>query len=92
MKAGDFLNTLAQLAGVPSDNEALKAILASQTFTETEIDDTLVGSIKGNLLTMDAAKANQDLHNHFKATVLNGVDARANDVMTAYPNAFTSRS
>lgn len=65
-----FVNELALLAGVKSDIlkpwvEANKAV---------EIPDEAVSAIRGNLLTLEAAKNSSQLYDHFTATALNGVD------------------
>lgn len=89
MKAGEFLNTLATLSGISSDNDALKTILAAQTFSEVDIPDEIVSKVNSSLMTMESAKNNTELIKHFRGSILGSVDARINDVMNSHASIFT---
>lgn len=75
MNLGDLLNTLATNAGIKQDDEKLKAILSNATISEYNIPDEVGSHIQSNLLTVEAAKNNPTLINHFRAQHFNGVDA-----------------
>ena len=65
-----FINELATVTGVKA--ESLKAFV--ETNKTVEIPDEVVNGIKGGILTLEAAKNNSLLHDHFHAQALNGVD------------------
>lgn len=89
MKAGEFLNNLATLAGIPADSDALKTILAAQSFSEVDIPDEITAKVNSSLMTMESAKNNTDLVKHFRGSILGSLDARINQVMDAQPTIFT---
>ena len=70
------------MVGVPSDDENLSNLLANENLQNIEINDDLANQINGNLLTMDSAKNNSELNKHFKATILNGLDAETKSLMS----------
>lgn len=73
MKLGDFLNTLAKKAGKEND-PALVAILSSSELANREISDNLANHLDSNLMSLDGAKNNPALLNHFKPIVLKALD------------------
>lgn len=73
MKLGDFLNTLARKAGKEND-PALVAILSSSELANREIADELANYLDMNLMSLDGAKNNPALLNHFKPVVLKALD------------------
>lgn len=79
MLLSDFIKTLAGVTG-NGNLESLK------TFVETnktlEIPDDVASGISSNILTMESAKNNSQLHDHFLATNLNFVDGELDRYMT----------
>jgi len=73
MKLGDFLNTLAKKAGKEND-PALVAILSSSELANREISDDLANYLDTNLMSLEGAKNNPALLNHFKPIVLKALD------------------
>lgn len=78
MNLGDFLKTIAAKSGIESTNKDLQAILDSPSLMGQEVPDELATQIQGNLFTIEAAKNNPTLINHFRAAHFNGVDAELN--------------
>lgn len=77
MKIGDFFTTiLAAKLGLQND-PALVSLLSNADFAQAEIDDTIAGKFNTGLMSLEGAKANNELQKHFKASALNGVDAQA---------------
>lgn len=75
MKLSEFINPAALKSGLQADNEALKTFVSEHG--DIEMPDDIVNSIntyQTSLMTVDAAKANSELNNHFKATALGGID------------------
>ncbi len=81
MKTGDFLNKLATLSGLESDNEALKSLLSNSALSEIDVPDAVASHITSNLMTMESAKNNADLQKHFKAITLNGLDSKIENII-----------
>ena len=73
MQAGNFLTSLAKKLGL-ENNQALVNLLTNATFAQTEIADELANSIDTGLMSLEGAKNNQDVLNHFKALNLNPID------------------
>lgn len=73
MKLGDFLNTLAKKAGKEND-PALVAILSSSELANREISDEFANYLDTNLMSLDGAKNNPAILNHFKPVVLKALD------------------
>lgn len=72
---------LAKKAGVNTDDAAVKDLTGYTELAKIEIDDSLANSLETNLLTVDSAKNNRDIANHFKAQAFNGLDAELDAVM-----------
>lgn len=75
MKLGDLLNNQASKVGMQND-PALIAILSNSELANREIDDKFANALNQGLMSLDSAKNNYDLKNHFSATILNAVDAK----------------
>ena len=84
MDASQYIKNLANMAGIDPTNENLQEIIGNETLQSIDIHDDLANTISGNLMTMDSAKANSDLNKHFRATILNGLDAETNGLMDSY--------
>lgn len=78
MKLGDFLNNQATKLGLQND-PALIAILSNSELANKDIPDSFANPLDQGLLSLDSAKNNFGLKNHFSATILNAVDARLLD-------------
>ncbi|KKN67199.1 hypothetical protein LCGC14_0463720 [marine sediment metagenome] len=87
MLAGEFINSLAKMAGVPEDNEHLVKLLAVKEVATAEVADDFSTAILSKLMTMDAALNNPEIVNKLKAESLNAVDdklgALAKDIFNA---------
>ncbi len=72
---GQVFNSLAIKAGIAVDNPALKALLASPELANINVEDDLVTSIDGGLLSIDAAKNNHpDIKKKYFADAYDGID------------------
>lgn len=78
MKLGDFLNNQATKLGLQND-PALIAILSNSELANKDIPDSFANPLDQGLMSLDSAKNNFGLKNHFSATILNAVDARLLD-------------
>jgi hypothetical protein len=75
MLIGELLNNLAQKAGVKSDSEDLKSLLASPELANIKVPDDLVSTIDKGLLSIDAAKNNHpDIKKKYFADAYDGMD------------------
>ena len=72
---GDFINNLAKQAGIPADDKQLIDILSSDAVRNTTIPDDLAGNINKALYTLDAARNNDTLKDHYYALFANGGEA-----------------
>lgn len=79
---GELLNKLAIQSGIDANNEGLKALLSNPTVASYDIPEAIASSIQGNLLTVESAKNNPILKNHFYALALNGLDTELDGLMT----------
>lgn len=89
MQTGNFLNALAKKIGAEA-NQDLVTLLANSAFAQTEIPDALATLLDTGLMSLEGAKNSAELLNHFKATILNGIDspimdwAKKNGLETEY--------
>ena len=74
MKLGDFLNTLATNSGIATDDANLKKILSSATISDYDIPDEVASKIQEGHLTLESAKANPAIINHFREAHLSRID------------------
>lgn len=75
MLIGDFLNTMAAKLGA-QQNPHLVSLLTNNQLTQAEIHDDLANLLNTGLMSLDGAKNNSDVQNHFKPIILKGVDER----------------
>lgn len=75
MLIGEFLNTMAAKLGA-QQNPHLVSLLANNQLTQAEIHDDLANLLNTGLMSLDGAKNNSDVQNHFKPIILKGVDER----------------
>ena len=73
MKLGDFLNNLAQKGNMGQD-PALISLLSNSAIATMEIADTFANSLDQSLMSLDGAKNNPQVLNHFKPIILKAVD------------------
>lgn len=73
MKLGDLLNSLATKVGAQNE-QTLITLLSSSDIANREVDDTLAGMLDSRLMSLDGAKNNRDVLNHFKPIVLKALD------------------
>ncbi len=73
MKLGDFLNTLAQKSKIDLDFGTLSNKKLDE-LNMIEIDDTVAGQFDSTLMSLDGAKNNPEVLNHFKPIILKAVD------------------
>lgn len=75
MTIGDFLNDLAAKTGVQNE-PALVDLLSNSEFANHEIDDSIAQRINGGLMSLDGAKNNREVLNHYKPIVLKAIDEK----------------
>lgn len=75
MLIGEFLNTMAAKLGA-QQNPHLVSLLANNQLMQAEIHDDLANLLNTGLMSLDGAKNNSDVQNHFKPIILKGVDER----------------
>lgn len=73
MKLGDLLNSLATKIGAQNE-QSLVSLLSSSEIANREIDDSLAGMLDSRLMSLDGAKNNRDVLNHYKPIILKGID------------------
>lgn len=73
MTLGDFLNNLAAKTGLQND-PAFVDLLSSAELSQHEISDELAQRIDGGLMSLDGAKNNREVLNHYKPIVLKAID------------------
>ena len=73
MKLGDFLNTMAQKSKIELDFGTLSNKKLDE-LNMIEIDDTVAGQFDSTLMSLDGAKNNPEVLNHFKPIILKAVD------------------
>lgn len=89
MLIGELINNLAQKAGVKSDSEELKSLLASPELANVKVPEELVSTIDKGLLSIEAAKNNHpDIKKKYFADAYDGMDKQlmalvANDTFDA---------
>jgi hypothetical protein len=72
---GDFINNLAKQAGIPADDKQLIDVLSSDAVRTTSIPDDLAGNINKAFYTLDAARNNDTLKDHYYALFAKGGEA-----------------
>lgn len=73
MDLGDFLNTMASKCGMQND-PALVDLLSSSELANTHISDEFANAMDSSLMSLDGAKNNRDLLNHYKPIILKAAD------------------
>lgn len=80
-KLGDIIKSLAEKAGLKSDDETLKKILGISEISTVELPDEFSNALEQNLLTEQSAIANTKVRSKLFAEALNGVDAELDGLM-----------
>lgn len=83
MKFGDFLNTLASKLGAQND-PALVSLLSNSSIANFEVADDLANKMDTGLLSLEGAKNNRDVLNHFKPIILKAADDKFAILATKY--------
>jgi len=78
MLLGDYFTNIFKLAGVDPNSEEAKALLTNTAVSGYDLPDAVINQVNGALLTVDSAKNNPALKNHFTALALNGIDDEIN--------------
>lgn len=73
MKLGDFLTTLARKSNMDAD-KALIDLLSNSAIAQTEIGDSFASQLDNSLMSLDGAKNNPQVLNHFKPIILKAAD------------------
>lgn len=73
MKLGDFLNTLAAKSKIELDFGTLSNKKLDE-LNQIELDDTIMAQFDSSLMSLDGAKNNPEVLNHFKPIILKAVD------------------
>jgi hypothetical protein len=73
MKLGDFLNTLARKGNIEIDFATLANVKLDE-LNKIEIDDSVTGQFDSALMSLDGAKNNPLVLNHFKPIILKAAD------------------
>ena len=81
---GEFINSALQKAGIAADSEYLKRVLQNPELTKETVPDEIVSQFNSTLLTLDQAKTNYDLKNHFYGAALAPVEKELQNLATAY--------
>lgn len=74
MHAGELLNNLARKAGIDVSSAELKDLLSNAELLKVNIPDTISNALETQLLTVEAAQANDKVLKHFRSTLYNGID------------------
>lgn len=80
MLLGEFVNSLAKMAGVPEDNEHLVKLLAVKEVATAEIAGDLSTAIQSSLMTKDSAINNKEIVDTIWAKALNAVDGKLEEI------------
>ena len=73
MKLGDFLNKLAQKSNMQTDANLIN-FLSNAEIAGREISDDFANALDNSLMSLEGAKNNQQLLNHFKPILLKSAD------------------
>lgn len=79
----DFINYQFKKAGVEI-SASLKEALNNPELTKVNIDDELTRKVNESLMTVEVAKENPIIKQHFKASALNPIDVVIDKLLTEY--------
>jgi hypothetical protein len=75
MNLGDFLNSMAAKLGMQND-PGLVDLLSNSTLATTPISEEFANALDAGLMSLDGAKNNREVLNHFKPIILKAADDR----------------
>ena len=75
MNLGDFLNTLAAKSGMQND-PALVDLLSNSELANQHVSDDFANAMDSSLMSLEGAKNNRDLLNHYKPIILKAADEK----------------
>lgn len=75
MNLGDFLNTLAAKTGMQND-PGLVDLLSNSELANQHVSDDFANAMDTALMSLEGAKNNRDLLNHFKPIILKAADEK----------------
>lgn len=75
MNLGDFLNTLAAKSGMQND-PALVDLLSNSELANQHVSDDFANALDSSLMSLEGAKNNRDLLNHYKPIILKAADEK----------------
>lgn len=75
MNLGDFLNTLAAKAGMQND-PALVDLLSNSELAKQHVSDDFANALDSSLMSLEGAKNNRELLNHYKPIILKAADEK----------------
>lgn len=75
MNLGDLLNTLAAKTGMQND-PALVDLLSNSALANHHISDEFANALDSSLMSLEGAKNNRDLLNHYKPIILKAADEK----------------
>jgi RNase H-fold protein (predicted Holliday junction resolvase) len=84
MNAGEFISKMAAMAGMNAQDPALVDLLSSSDFANYKISDDVATKITSSLMTMDAARNNEKLRDHFYAEYHDNLDKNLNNLIEKY--------
>jgi hypothetical protein len=82
------LNTVLQTAflklGLDLTNESVKTIIGNESLSNIEVSEDVSNYLSQDFYTKDSASQNLDIRNKIKAEILNGEDARQNELFSKF--------
>lgn len=75
MNLGDFLNNMAAKAGM-QDDPGLVDLLSNSELASAQVSDEFANALDTGLMSLDGAKNNKEVLNHFKPIILKAADDR----------------
>lgn len=83
MLIGEFLNTMASKLGLQQDPN-LVSLLSNAQFANVDVNDDLANRFNTGLMSLEGAKNNSDVQNHFKPIILKAVDNQFETIAKQY--------
>lgn len=83
MQLGDLLNTLAAKIGVQQEQDFID-LLSSSELANREVSDALAQRFNAGLMSLEGAKNNNEVLNHFKPIILKAADDKFAILATKY--------
>lgn len=78
----DVLKSLFSAAGIDAENlQEAKTLLENEELKKVDFPDNVRGVVLNNLMTVEAAKNNQKLSDHFRHVHLSGIDSKLKTIL-----------